>query len=133
MNMLKRAGVAVLLLPFILILFFVLYEIFGMGVNHAATNKQTDKLLTNLESAISDIKIIDVYSETGNTSGTGNHVDCLSTVAFSTKLQKTEIEDKLSGYYEFDEWSCFVDETEDGYYLFYLNTAAPFSDNIEGH
>lgn len=132
-NRLKKAGLAVLFAPFALIIIFVLYELIGMGVNHAATEKQTEKLQANLENAIPDIKITDIYSETGNTSGTGNHVDCLSTVTFSTQLNKIEIEDKMSQYYELNEWSCFVDETEDGYWLFYLNTSAPFSDNIEGH
>lgn len=110
-----------------------MYEIFGMCINHIATKEQTNTLRMNLESEISDIEIISVYSETGNTSGTGNHVDCLSAIMFSTKMQEMEIEDCLSEYYVFDEWSCYVNKTEDGYYTIYINTSAPFADNIKGH
>lgn len=133
MKLIKRMGVFFLALPVIFIIIFVLYEIFGMCINHIATKHQTDKLQINLENKIPDIKIVDVYSETGNTSGTGNHVDCLSSIKFSTNMQEFEIEGSMSEYYEFNEWSCFVDKTDDGNYLFYLNTSAPFKDNIEGH
>ena len=133
MKLVKRVGVVLLSLPIILIVIFILYEIFGMCINHVATKRQTDKLQINLENKISDIKIVDVYSETGNTSGTGNHVDCLSAIKFSTKMQESEIESSMSEYYEFNEWSCFVNRTDDGNYVFYLNTSAPFKDNIEGH
>ncbi len=133
MKLVKRTGVVLLSLPIILIIIFILYEIFGMCINHIATKRQTDKLQINLENKISDIKILNVYSEIGNASGTGNHVDCLSAIKFSTKMQESEIENSMSEYYEFNEWSCFVDKTDDGNYVFYLNTSAPFEDNIEGH
>lgn len=133
MKVLKRIGLVILSLPILLIVFFILYEIFGMCVNHLATKHQTDQLQTNLEKEISDLKIVEVYSETGNTSGTGNHVDCLSVIVFSTKMQDFEIENIMSEYYHFNEWSCFVTKTDDGNYLFYLNTSAPFVGNIEGH
>ncbi len=133
MKWIKRLGIAILALPFILLIIWGLYEVFGMCANHLATEKQTETLQTNLENEIPDIEIISVYSETGNTSGTGNHVDCLSSVTFSTKMQKSEIEDCLSEYYVFDNWGCSLDKTDDGYYVIDLNTSAPFSDNIEGH
>ena len=120
-------------LPIALVIVWVLYEIFGMCINHITTKKQTNTLRTNLESEISDIEIISIYSETGNASGTGNHVDCMSSIIFSTEIQETEIEDCMSKYYVFDEWSCYVDQTDDGYYKIYINTSAPFADNIEGH
>ena len=123
----------ILSLPIALIAVWVLYEIFGMCINHIATKNQTNTLRTNLESEISDIEIISVYSETGNTSGTGNHVDCMSLIMFSTEMQETEIKDCMSKYYVFDEWSCYVNKTDDGYYKIYINTSAPFADNIEGH
>jgi len=131
--MLKRTVFVFLSLPIFLIVFFVLYEIFGMYINHMATKDQTDKLRTNLENEIPDIKIVKVYSETGNTSGTGNHVDCLSSITFSTEMQDFEIKESMSEYYDFDDWSCYVMKTDDGNYLFYLNTSAPFENNIEGH
>ncbi len=133
MKWLKRLGIAILALPIILLIIWGLYEVFGMCANHRATEKQTGTLQTNLENEIPDIEIINVYSETGNTSGTGNHVDCLSSVTFSTKMQRSEIEDRLSEYYVFDNWGCSLDKTDDGYYVIELNTSAPFSDNIEGH
>lgn len=133
MKWLKRTGILLISLPFLLIAVFILYEIFGMCVNHLATKRQTDKLQTNLAAEIPDIQVIDVYSETGNTSGTGNHVDCLSKVIFSTGLQESELIDRMSKYYEFDDWDCYIQKTEDEYYLFYQNTSAPFVNNIEGH
>lgn len=104
-----------------------------MCINHIATEKQTKTLQMNLENEISDVEIVSIYSETGNTSGTGNHVDCLSSIIFSTEMQKTEIEDRMAKYYVFDEWSCYINKTDDGNYMVYLNTSAPFADNIEGH
>ena len=104
-----------------------------MYINHITTKEQTNTLRTNLESEISDIEIINIYSETGNTSGTGNHVDCLSSITFSTKMQETEIKNCMSEYYVFDEWSCYINKTDDGYYIICINTPAPFADNIEGH
>ncbi len=131
--MLKRIGIVLLSLPILLIVFFMLYEVFGMCVNHMAAKQQTDKLRENLENEIPDIKIVNVYSETGNTSGTGNHVDCLSLITFSTEMQGDEIKNSMSEYYHFDEWSCYVRETDDGNYSFCLITTAPFENNIEGH
>lgn len=133
MKWLKRTGLALLLLPVIVIAVFILYEIFGMCVNHIATGRQTKQLQVNLKNEIPDIKMIEVYQETGNTAGTGNHVDCLSVITFSTNMQESEIVDKMSAYYEFNDWYCYVYQTEDGNYVFYLNTSAPFVDNIEGH
>ena len=133
MNWVKRFGIVMLFLPIALIVVWVLYEVFGMCINHITTKKQTNTLRMNLESEISDIEIISVYSETGNISGTGNHVDCLSSIIFSTEMQETEIKNCMSEYYVFDEWSCYVNKTDDGYYKIYVNTSAPFADNIEGH
>lgn len=101
MKWLKRTGI-VLLLLIILATIIVLYEIFGMCMNHIAAKWQTDRLQINLESEILDIKIVNVYSEAGNTSGTGNYIDCLSIITFSTEMKESEIENNMSEYYEFD-------------------------------
>lgn len=130
---LKRFVTVILTLPIILFVIFGVYEVFGMCINHIATKEQTNALQMNLENEISDIEIISVYSETGNTSGTGNHVDCLSAIMFSTEMQETEIEACMSEYYVFDEWNCYVNKTDDGHYIIRINTSAPFADNIEGH
>lgn len=130
----EKTGLIILFsIPFLLIMLYLLYEGFGMCMNHNATKRQTERLQTNLETEIPDITIVNIYSETGNTSGTGNHVDCLSSVTFSTKMQISEIENRMSKYYELDNWGCYVKKTEDGNYLFYINTSAPFPDNLEGH
>lgn len=133
MKWLRRLGIVILFLPIILAAFWGIYEIYGICINHMTTREQTRTLQMNLEREIFDIEIINVYSETGNTSGTGNHVDCLSSIIFSTEMQEPEIEECLSKYYEFDEWSCYINKTEDGNYTIYINTSAPFADNIEGH
>lgn len=133
MKWLKRLGILILCLPAALAVIWVAYEIWGMCANHMATRKQTGALQANLERELPDIEIISVDSETGNTSGTGNHVDCLSWVVFSTEMEEMEIQDCMSKYYVFDEWSCDVDKRDDGYYKIYVNTSAPFADNIEGH
>ncbi len=133
MKWLKKFLIIILFLPIILVIVWGMYEIFGMCINHIATREQTNTLKKNLENEISDIELLSVYSETGNTSGTGNHVDCLSSIIFLTEMPESEIEDRMSKYYVFDEWSCYVHKTDDGDYTIYLNTPAPFADNIEGH
>lgn len=133
MKWIERFFIVIVLLPITLFILFIGYEIFGLCINHLATQKQTNTLQRNLENEISDIEIVTVYSETGNTSGTGNHVDCLSSITFSTQMQEAKIEDCMSKYYTFDDLDCCVNQTEDGNYIFCLITSAPFSDNIEGH
>ncbi len=133
MKWIKRFVAVIIGLPVALAIIWGMYQAFGMYVNHNATREQTKTLQMNLESEISDIEIISVYSETGNTSGTGNHVDCFSLITFSTEMEEKEIEARMSRYYVFDDRSCYVSKTEDGHYNIYINTSAPFADNIEGH
>ena len=102
MKWFKRIGMAILFLPFILILGVIVFEIVGMSVNHAATDRQTKKLQANLTEGISDLEIINVNSETGNSSGTGNHVECMSTITFSTEMNESEIQGAMAAYYDFD-------------------------------
>ena len=132
MKYLKRIAIGIVLLPFILIGLYIAFELFGMCVNHAHTNMQTRKMEKCLTDAIPDIKILDSYSETGNTSGTGNHVDSLSVVTFSSGKSLDEIHSSMAEYYEFSDWYCHISETDTGF-EFYLCTSAPFRDNIEGH
>ena len=133
MKWLKRTGLLLLALPFLCIVSFILYEMVGMYMNHRATERQTAGMQRNLEHEIPDIKILNVYSETGNISGTGNHVDCLSAITFSTEFQEDEIKHSLYEYYTFDQCSCYLEKLEGEGYLFYFITPAPFEDNIEGH
>lgn len=133
MKWIKRAGIMILLLPVILIMALAAYEIFGMCMNHRATDRQTEKLQADLMDEISDVEIRNVYSETGNISGTGNHVECLSIITFSTEMTEEEIRDRMSKHYTIDDWDCSVGKTDEGFYSFYTKTSAPFPDNIEGH
>ena len=135
MKNLKRIAIVIALVPCFLVglvVAYIAFEIFGMCVNHISTGMQTRKLEQNLTDAISDIKILDSYSETGNTSGTGNHVDSLSVVTFSSGKSLEEIHSSMAEYYEFSDWYCHIRETDAGF-EFYLCTSAPFRDNIEGH
>ena len=132
MKGLKRIGIAALFLPFILIAGYIVFEIFGMYANHAATDRQTEKLQADLTENISDIEIISVHSETGNT-GNGNHVDCVSEITFSTAMTESEVIGAMSESYDFDKDDCSVNKMDDGSYIFYRVTSAPFPDNIEGH
>ena len=133
MKKLKRIAKVIISLPLILIGIVILYEVFGMCVNHLATARQTKKLVAALKEEVSDIELLDIHSETGNTSGTGNHVDCLSLITFSTKMPQSELENKMYKHYDYDEWMCYLAKNEDGSYRFRLNTSAPFAGNIEGH
>lgn len=133
MKWFRRIGMTILFLPFILILGVIVFEISGMCVNHAATDRQTKKLQADLTEGISDIEIIHINSETGNSSGTGNHVECMSTIKFATEMTQSEIEGAMSAYYDFDNECCVIRKEEDEAYSIYLETTAPFWDNIEGH
>ncbi|MDE7232706.1 MAG: hypothetical protein K2N37_06510 [Lachnospiraceae bacterium] len=132
MKKLKWIGIVVLFLPFILIAAFIVFEMFGICVNHAATDRQTEKLQADLAEKISDVEFISVHSETGNT-GNGNHVDCVSEISFSTAMTESEIIGAMSESYDFDKDGCSVNKTDDGSYTFYQVTSAPFPDNIGGH
>lgn len=157
-NILKKIVIAVVLIPFVLIILFVAFEIMGAIVNSATTAKQTKQLKSNIEDMLQNSVVLDTYSETGNTSGTGNHVDMLSVVVFQTDDNIEQILEKMQSTYEFDEWCCWVEELNvivtayqehdyyyffcenmelpentDNCYVFYLNRSAPFVDNIVGH
>lgn len=132
MKHVKRIAFGILCMPFVLIGLLILFELFGLCVNHIATARQTSRLKRDLTAAVDDINITDIYSETGNTSGTGNHVDMLSQISFTSGKSLDELQDLMDDAYAFDVWSCRIDETEAGY-VFYLNRSAPFADNIQGH
>ena len=128
---LKKTFIVIILLPIILIFAYIFFELTGMCVNHISTANQTNKLQNLLEDKISDIELIEVHSETGNSTGTGNHVDCLSKITFSTEMQIDEINNILSEIYDNDDF--ILNKDESGNYKLKLCTSAPFRDNIEGH
>lgn len=151
MSIFKKTAKAAVLIPIILIALFIAFEIFGAIVNSAATSKQTSQVIHDIETLLHDPVVSDAYSETGNTSGTGNHVDMLSIIVFQTDDSIKEIIEKLQDKYDFNEWYCRVEvlgdiqekpdvyknltlpDKADNCYVFYLNRSAPFRGNIAGH
>ena len=130
MKTMKKVLIGILAVP----LFLILFEIFGMIINHASTGIQTNRLRHDIVDAIPNTEIISVESQTGNTTGTGNHVHCLTQITFTSNLSLSDVRDKLDDTYEWNDLSCYVEETNKaGEYLFYLRKRAPFADNIEGH
>ncbi len=129
----KGIGITLLFLPFLAIAGIIIFEIIGMCANHVTTDRQTDKLQTDLTEKIPDIEIVHVSSETGNASGTGNHVECMSTIIFSTEMTEDEIKAALSEYYTSDNQYCTIKKEDGNSYSVYLESAAPFPNNIEGH
>ena len=126
----KKVLIGILVIP----LFLILLEIFGIIINHASTGIQTNRLRRDIEDAFPNTEIISVESVTGNTTGTGNHVDCQTCITFTSDLSLSEVQDKLSKTYEWNDLRCYVNETDTrGEYLFFLRTTAPFPNNIEGH
>ena len=132
MKVLKRVligiGITIVILPFLLIFLYIGFEIVGMNVNHSATDKQTKEFQQYIEATIPGAEVTDVYSETGNTTGTSNHVDCLSRISFTSSMDQADIEKLIT-----DKYKYAVVEIEDNCYVATLVTEAPFFDNIEGH
>ena len=127
-RVLKGVGIVVVGLPLLLIALVIAFEIVGYFANHTATARQTKELRNVILQEIDDAKIIDEYSETGNTSGTGNHVDCLSRISFSSEKDQDTLSEIFEKKYEY--WEL---KKENGIYIVTLNTSAPFPDIIEGH
>ena len=103
-------------------------EVVGSIANHAATNKQTNELTAYIEKSIEDASIIDTYSFTGNTSGTGNHVECESMITFNSDMSEDDVNHIFEVRYKYREL-----EKKDGSYVITVYGDAPFPDNIEGH
>ncbi len=134
MKIVKRIAGIIACIPMGLIVLWIAFEALGMMVNHTATGMQTRKLKNMIGTELTSSEIIDTYSETGNTSGTGNHVDMLSVVVFRTDDSLSDIENKLQDHHRYDYCDDMdIPEQLDHCYLLYVNENAPFADNIEGH
>lgn len=152
MKLLKRLVTALLCAPLLLVAAYLALQLVGMAVNHAATARQTEALTCALQKELPSARILSVYSQTGNTTGTGNHVDMLSVALFKTPEGIGEVRQKLSPYYDFTDPACCLSPAPTGgqakppfwaqldapgdlggCYLLYINKSAPFADNIEGH
>ncbi len=161
-KLLKRIGICVIcviILPFAVIILFIGFEIIGAIVNSLATANQTKAMQENLQDTLQNVTIIDAYSETGNTTGTGNHTDMLSIVIFQENADLDEVIEKMSVFYELDtatgcwiqklddiiteqqkysKYYSFLEKTElpadrEHCYVFVQIRSAPFADNIMGH
>ena len=146
----KKIGIGFLLLPLVLIVLIIIYELVGMEINHASTDKQTGVLRDTLEDSVNDIEILNENSLTGNT-GNGNHIECVSEITFSSEMEETEMISAFSDKMSMDinesylgaNGCYFIDcgengivrfsKKDDGNYLCRMVKSAPFSDNIEGH
>lgn len=115
-------------IPIILIVLFIVIEIVGCIANHAATDKQTKELTAYIEKSIEDASIIDTYSFTGNTTGTGNHVECESKITFNSDMSEDDVDRIFAAQYKYREL-----EKKDGSYIITVYGDAPFPDNMEGH
>lgn len=157
MKIIKRILITLICIPLLTIFAFIAFEIFGLSVNHYATSQQTNSLKETILSVAPDAEILDAYSETGNTSGTGNHVDMLSVVLIKTNIELSKLKSDLNEHYKLDSWSFWIEETgsyklwhdenslsnffdklavpKEMYntYIVYLCQSAPFADNIQGH
>jgi hypothetical protein len=121
-------GITIVSIPVLLLALFVVIEVVGSIANHAATNKQTNELTAYIEKSIEDASIIDTYSFTGNTSGTGNHVECESMITFNSDMSEDDVNHIFEVRYKYREL-----EKKDGSYVITVYADAPFPDNIEGH
>ena len=155
---LRRIWKGILALPLVLLALLVLYEAAGMAVNHWAGGRQTREMVRHLEKTLPQTEILDRYTEVGNTSGTGNHVDLLSAVLFRTAADPETVQQVCRADGDLDEWSLWAAPLEElaarreehpeqfpfleelavprdteGCWLLYKNTGAPFPNHIEGH
>ena len=108
-KILAGIGITIVAIPVLLIALFVVIEVVGNVANHAAT-------------------IVDSHSFTGNTSGSGNHVECESMVTFNSDMAEDEVDRIFDAKYEYREL-----EKTDGSYIITVYGDAPFPDNLEGH
>ena len=127
-NMVAVVIGVILASPLLLIAIFILIEIVGYVANNATTYKQTKELTSYIEKSIGDADIVDVYSFTGNTTGTGNHVECESVATFNSDMSEDEVARIFDKKYRYHDL-----EKKDGSYVITVIGDAPFRDNIEGH
>lgn len=130
MKWLKRSALVAIALPFVLFLLFILYEGFGMYVNHTATDRQTKQVQRALIENLPDMRILYVQFFTGNFSGTGDHVDCVSEITFSSQMAEQEIGSILSEHCNENGMEYDFGTTTYGAYVFTVIGNAPFGDNI---
>ena len=103
-------------------------EFVAVGIEQKAGYYECQKCFAYIEKSIEDARIIDTYSFTGNTSGTGNHVECESKITFNTDMSEDDVDHIFEARYEYRKL-----EKKDESYTITVYGDAPFPDNIEGH
>lgn len=147
-KVLKITGMVIMIIPFALILIFVLWEILGMICNNLAGSNQTGNVIKLSENHIG--KVCDYDTFVGN-SGNGNHVDLITSCIVSSDKSVDEITNEfLKG--DIDAYVVSLEDYINGgdndllenidipndwksgsYYYIQVYNSAPFSDNIVGH
>lgn len=135
LRVLLGIGITIAMIPSLMITHGIGYEIYGYLANHAATDKQTKALEKVIVTEIDGVQIKDVYSETGNTTGTSNHVDCLSRITFSSDKDQDHVSEILKKHYDCNDEDYFTVtiKRENGIYIVTQISQAPYPYNIEGH
>ena len=135
LRVLLGIGITIAMIPSLMITLGIGYEIYGYLANHAATDKQTKALEKVIVTEIDGVQIKDVYSETGNTTGTSNHVDCLSRITFSSDKDQDQVSEILKKHYDCNDEDYFTVtiKRENGIYIVTQISQAPYPYNIEGH
>ncbi|MCR4902389.1 MAG: hypothetical protein K6A23_05995 [Butyrivibrio sp.] len=127
-KILKGLGITIVAIPVIIIALFIAIEVVGYAANHITTSKQTKELTAYIEKTIEDASISEVYSFTGNSTGTGNHVECLSRITFKSDMSEDDVDTIFKEKYKYYDL-----EGQEGSYVITVYGDAPFPDNIEGH
>lgn len=134
-----RVLLGVLALPLVLIILFIVFEVFGAIVNHAAGNLQTKRFTGYAAEQGFEVLASDTF--VGN-SGNGNHVDLISSVYVTADRTTEEALALISSCDgspavwtpdEEDLSKAGVTPPEEGVLMLRLFNSAPFADNIEGH
>ncbi len=142
----KKIAFGIIILPFAIIILYILWEVIGIICNNIAGNRQTRTAVDFCESK--GYEVIDSNTFVGN-SGNGNHVDLISYLIIKTDVSKDDIADDLPSEYRLNELDKEIEhekemsgndledleipENTDNCYFIKVWNSAPFSDNIMGH
>ena len=138
-RILLRILLGISALPFVLTALYILFEIVGAAVNHAAGGIQTDRFAEYAEEK--GFEIIGTDTFVGN-SGNGNHVDLITKVFVKADCAVEDAEAAVSSYEgivevykpDGDELAkAEIAAAPEEVLTLWLFCSAPFADNIEGH
>lgn len=136
----------IFMLPAVLICMCILFEAGGAAVNITASHIQTAELADKIKND-TDAQVIDTYTFTGNSGGTGNHTDMVSYILIKTEdigsveyytkdyntyitvLEEWDGSSRMSD--PFSEWTYPEDILN--CYIVECVKSAPYRDSIMGH